>query len=381
MSTFAWFSTQVSRKGAKAQRARKKVFWSCATAIVAAAVALLADVGRAEIKSDPPKISWNAESGQAVLTNGQVELVVETKSGINARSLRDVKTGQVYADRDYAWNLGGTVGLPKMEAAPEISIRARTGAVRSSSRGVWARSASSRRLHAAGESSRASFWSRSRSAIRRIRRSKRPASICGFAKHLREGETWTADAGEVRFCPVPYRRETNGADAGVSVARSGRTRSRPSAAGCEPAEADADLGRRRLGVEQGLFVIPHRQVQPAGHGMVADGAGETRQGNRVCDSAGRASGSTVIPRERRGSSPASPIVSARRGFRRSTAIGSRPTTPIAVTSTAKGCGLPKTYDPPVQWNELYDNEYFGRVCGMGNELLCSRQAGLLPGVL
>jgi hypothetical protein len=29
---------------------------------------------------------------------------------------------------------------------------------------------------------------------------------------------------------------------------------------------------------------------------------------------------------------------------------------------SKGCALPKTYNPPVQWNELYDNEFFGRIC-------------------
>lgn len=33
---------------------------------------------------------------------------------------------------------------------------------------------------------------------------------CGFAKRVHEGDAWLPDAGEVRFCPVPYRREMDG---------------------------------------------------------------------------------------------------------------------------------------------------------------------------
>ena len=61
--------------------------------------------------AEEPKIAWNAETGQAALTTGGVELVVETKDGINAKSLRDTKSGQVFADRDYEWQGGG---FPKL---------------------------------------------------------------------------------------------------------------------------------------------------------------------------------------------------------------------------------------------------------------------------
>ena len=40
---------------------------------------------------------------------------------------------------------------------------------------------------------------------------------CGFVKHLREGETWAADAAKIRFCPIPYRRETNGQMQGFAL--------------------------------------------------------------------------------------------------------------------------------------------------------------------
>jgi hypothetical protein len=74
----------------------------------------------ATVLAEQPSIAWNPESGRAVLTNGRMELVVETKSGLNPRSLRDVKTGQVYADRDYAWSLGNDAALPKVEGAPVV---------------------------------------------------------------------------------------------------------------------------------------------------------------------------------------------------------------------------------------------------------------------
>ena len=88
--------------------------------------------------------------------------------------------------------------------------------------------------------------------------------------------------------------------------------------------------------------LPHRQVQPGRDGMVADGAGEARDGDRACVSAAPASGSMGIPRARRDSSRASPTRSARRDSRRSTAIGSRPSTPIAATSKRKAAGRPRT---------------------------------------
>ncbi len=55
------------------------------------------------ISAAQPIIVWNADQGQAVVMNGSLELIVETKAGLNPRSLRDVQGGAVYADRDYSW--------------------------------------------------------------------------------------------------------------------------------------------------------------------------------------------------------------------------------------------------------------------------------------
>jgi len=69
----------------------------------------------AERVAAEPNVTWSGESGQVTLVNGRLQLIIETKSGINARSLRDLKSGQVYADRDCSW-LGDR--FPQMEKDP-----------------------------------------------------------------------------------------------------------------------------------------------------------------------------------------------------------------------------------------------------------------------
>ena len=57
------------------------------TSIAILAVMLFPLAARAENakpETTQPNIVWNPDNGQAVLTNGAVELIVETKSGINA---------------------------------------------------------------------------------------------------------------------------------------------------------------------------------------------------------------------------------------------------------------------------------------------------------
>ena len=51
----------------------------------------------------PPAAKLDSQSGRVVLTNGRLELVIETRPIINPCSLRDLKSGRVYADGNYAW--------------------------------------------------------------------------------------------------------------------------------------------------------------------------------------------------------------------------------------------------------------------------------------
>jgi hypothetical protein len=364
MSTFAWFPPRISRKAAKVQRARKKVFWGCATAMV---FALLAGAGTAEIKSEQAKIGWNAESGQAVLTNGQLELVVETKSGINARSLRDVKTGQVFADRDYAWNLGGTVGLPKLEAAPVISSG------KDGSRSIVFKG----RLGAIGVEQMFTLPGDQPGVVLEQISISNPTDkavetagfYCGFAKCLREGEAWTADAGEVRFCPVPYRRETNGAMQEFplrEVVEHGTTYG----GWMEPQKATPIWGAEGWVWSQGnaSFLIAKCNQQ----GMEWSLMEPMKRGNETVLRFGGAGQWKYNHPE--GATKLEPGKSYQFGETLLQAVdGDWKQAYYAYRSyfNSKNCGTPKGYDPPVQWNELYNNEYFGRMGGLWNEFLAS----------
>ena len=56
--------------------------------VAIAAIMLLPIVGNAETtkQAGQPSIRWDADTGRAVLSNGRLELVVETHAGINART-------------------------------------------------------------------------------------------------------------------------------------------------------------------------------------------------------------------------------------------------------------------------------------------------------
>ena len=130
-------------------------------------------------------------------------------------------------------------GFPKMDGAPVIAD-SKTAAAPSRSRDDWGRSPSSRSSHCR-RMSRASSWNRSPSAIQPTSRSTRPAFHCGFAKHLREGETWSPDASESPLLSRALPPRDQRADAGVPFAGSRRTRNdlcRLDGAG----PSDADLG-------------------------------------------------------------------------------------------------------------------------------------------
>lgn len=151
-----------------------------------------------------PTIAWDAGKGQAVLTNGSLELVVETKPGLNARSLRDVQSGLVMADRDYSWPGGA---FPTVSSAPAIS-KQDDGSQTIAFKG---------RLGEIGIEQAFTLPANQPGVILETLTISNPTDKpvatadfkCGFAKLLRSGDTWSPDA-EVRFCPVPYRRETNG---------------------------------------------------------------------------------------------------------------------------------------------------------------------------
>jgi hypothetical protein len=170
-------------------------------AILFAATALVLCARAASAAS--PSIKWAAESGRAVLTNGRLEMVVETKHGMNACSLRDETSGQVYADRDYQWGggfpiLGGQPAIVESEDGSAIVLLGRLGDL------DVEQSFKMRRVEPDVIVERIEIRNATTKPV------ETAGFRCGFAKHLREGETWSADASNIHVSPAPYRRETNG---------------------------------------------------------------------------------------------------------------------------------------------------------------------------
>ena len=95
---------------------RTEIHWiSSAMILVAAVMGAALAVAAAEARE--PRIAWDHPAGRIVMSNGQLELTVDTASGLNPKLLRDPKSGRVYADRDYCWP-GGE--FPKMQGDPVI---------------------------------------------------------------------------------------------------------------------------------------------------------------------------------------------------------------------------------------------------------------------
>ena len=83
-------------------------------AVLAAALAPLSAMAA------KPIARFNQRTGEVTLTNGRLELRIETRQGLNPRQLRDLKSGRLLADADYIWPGGRP---PRMLGAPKVEDR------------------------------------------------------------------------------------------------------------------------------------------------------------------------------------------------------------------------------------------------------------------
>jgi hypothetical protein len=411
------------------------------------AIMLLPMAGNTETtkQAGQPSITWNADAGRAMLTNGRLELAVETKLGVNARSLRDLGSGQVYADRDYAWISGGSLGFPKLDAAPviadvknggrSISFKGRLGTI------------AVEQLFTLPKNEPGVILEQITISNPTDKPLDTSGFRCGFVKHLRNGGTWSPDATKIRFCPIPYRRETNGQmqefalqevaahgmsytgwmepvvptpiwgaegwvwsyssplllgeGQGVRAARSGQwsvasgqaeTYStnpqspipNPQVGSPHPnplPKGEGTFDSNPLAKGEGTESSPHPNPLPKGEGTSAFLiAKHNQQGMEWSLMEPLKRGTETLVRfggagqwkhgHPEGATRLEPGQSYRFGETRLQAIGGdwkQAYYAYRHYVEGRGCRRPKDYNPPVHWNELYDNEYFGRVCGLCDE--------------
>jgi hypothetical protein len=309
-----------------------------------------------------PAVDYDAASGRVELSTGQIALTVETKAGINARLLRNARTGQVFADADYSWP-GGT--LPRLTADPQVAQRDEGGLSVLLMGRLGALQVEQRLTMSA-------MWPDvllERITIRNP--TDAPLSTadfkCGFAKTLCTGETWVPDAADVRFCPVPYRRETNGQMQEFplrEIAEHGTTY----AGWMEPAhptpiwgaegwvwsKGGASLLLAKYNADSMEWSLMEPEHRGAGTILRFGGAGQWKHGHPEAAThldPGQAYtfGETCIQ-----------VVD-----------GDWQQAYYAYRSYVerKGCRTPPDYNPPVHWNELYDNQYYFKACALCDESL------------
>jgi len=318
-----------------------------------------------------PSLDWDRNTGRITLANGRLELVVETKPGINARSLRDRESGQLYADSDYVWP---GAAWPVLEQEPvltqgadgscTVALRGRLGALvveqaftaPSGEPGTILEEITLRNLTDKAVAT-ADFK-------------------CGFAKRIREGDAWLPDAGEIRFCPVPYRRETDGKMREFplrEVAEHGTTyggwRETPQptpiwgAEGWVWSKGPASLLLAKFNgssMEWSLMEPVRRDTATV---LRFGGAGQWKYGHPEA------------------ASRLEPGQSCRFGPTRIQAVAGDWQPAFYAYRRwldGLGCVVPKDYNPPVHWNELYDNAAYRKWANLLRDHLGPGKPGFTP---
>jgi hypothetical protein len=331
-----------------AQKSAARVF------LILGCVAALAFCGRTPSKS-PPQIRFDAGTGRVLLTSGRLELTVETKAGIDPRGLRDLESGRIYADGSYLW---AGVATPISTAAPVIINKNGSCSVALSGKSgdleiEQVFSASADDPGVIGETIRL----RNTGAL--------PLDIpkfsCGFAKRIHDGTNWLPDAADSRLCDVPYRRhpetgelrdfplpELAGGKSWFSTERSPMYSRRESSVFGAEGWAWYQAGNTLLVSKSNPEAMEWSLLEtiagpgPSGSAKVLrfGGAGRWKLGDPE-GAARLAPGAVFMFGETRYEALDGDWREAYASFRR--------------VMERQGHGVPRDFNPPVHWNELYDN--------------------------
>jgi len=332
-----------------------------------ASVAVLLAAAMINVFAGPPSVEFRPQTGKVVMTSGSLELVVETNSGLNACSLRDLKSGRAYADTDYVWPNGQ---FPKLEGAAAI-VSEKDGSCSVTFTATVGPLEIMQTFSASGDEP---------NVITEVIGLRNPTKDaldtssfgCGLGKRLWEGTSLAGDFAESRFCNVPYRRHTETGElcdyttqdllkkqSWYSTARSPMYDRRTSAVWGAEGWAWYQGNRTLLISKYNSDEMEWSLLSPERRGNAEilrfGGAGRWKLG----DPEGAA---RLAPLSRFTFGPTRYEVldgdwrAGYAAFRRFT--------------ESKGNRLPPNFDPPVHWNELYDNPLWD----VKGDTLANRQA-------
>ena len=284
-------------------------------------------------------IQWNEQTGKALLTNGRLELVVETKNGLNAKSLRDLVSGRAYADADYVWP-GGK--FPKLWSKPVVKNLPQGGRAIVLNGKLDDLMISQQFIMPQGQAGVIIEKITIANASDKLLDTSKFA--CGFARNLMDD----ADVLQSQFCYIPFRRYH-------SPVRDFTTANIVSAA------AGTTWGSEGWGWSQGentLLISKYNNEDMEWSLLTVDREENEKAVLRLggCGRWGRGEPERVACLK--------PGDAFTFGITRFEVLdGDWKDAFYAHRSfmDSRGHTLPNDYNPPVHWNELYDNEYYWKV--------------------
>lgn len=141
-------------------------------------------------------------TGRLTLGNGALEVVIETREGLDPRALKAVVSGRLYADDDYVYAFGD--GRPRLGEKPRIVARD-DGSKEAALLGRIGDLEIEQRFVALA----AAPAVEEQVTIRN--RGKQPLDTsgfaCGFSKRLSDAEGWLTDAADANLVAIPYKRD------------------------------------------------------------------------------------------------------------------------------------------------------------------------------
>jgi hypothetical protein len=308
----------------------------------------------AVVSADQPSARFDPITQKATLTNGRLELVIDAKEGINPCSLRDLKSGRGFADADYSWPKGIRPTLAEKPVILEkdgvcsVTLKGKldvleieqTFTASAAEPGVIAEQIT---LHNPNDKllDTSSF-------------------ACGFTKTIHDGKDWLPGVAASRLCDVPYRRQPESGAMNDFTVPEFTAKKKTFYVDRSNAQSATELmgaeGWAWYGGENTLLISKYNpdalewsllNIDPTLEGKAKSlrfgGAGRWKLGDPE------------------GAAQLEPGAAFKFGITRYQVLDGDWRAAYAAFrrfTESKGHRFPPKYDPPVHWNELYDNKYW-----------------------
>lgn len=324
---------------------------------------LAAASGNCVFAAAQPTAILDSKTGQIVLTSGRMELTVDTQGGANPCGMRDLKSGRVYVDGDYAWpkdahsTMKATIASDGTDGAARVVIQGKVGSLDV----TQTFTASAKEPDAITE--QITLHNPTDKLV------ENPGFYCGFTKKIHDGKNWLAGMAESRFSTVPYRRRTDTGEicdyalpeldakkVWYSAERTGRREESwiYGSEGWAWYQGGNTLLITKYNPDAPEWTLMETTPKGAAAGTAKSlwlgGAGQWKLGDPE-GAARLAPGATFAFGETRYQALDGDWRQAFSPFRRYMA--------------SKGHVVPPGYNPPVHWNELYDNKYWWNALDKG----------------